>query len=345
MFDKVGIKMKKRAEYLDIAKGIGILLVVWAHAKGPFSSYIYQFHMPLFFLISGYLFNEKNTVKQFIIKKIRTLYIPFVFWNIFFTILSAGMKFQLYSRKQFLSAITEIIFTIGRNGMFLGATWFLASLFLVSIFYKIMDTYLPKTKEKSIFLLMICAVISYIGFTITFPYMISRTLVLAVFFAIGRLVKTYKEELLIYENRALPLFFACIFIVIARHNSANMGANQYKYRLLFVIGALAASYTVIKISEFIETHSKYLKSLLCFWGCKSISIVIWQFVVFRIVIALQLYLKNISLGHILDYYPCYKTDHGWWVIYILVGMYVSVFCGEIIDFVKKHIVKLVNGNK
>ena len=46
---KVEIKMKQRAGYLDIAKGIGILLVVWAHARGPFSTYIYQFHMPLFF--------------------------------------------------------------------------------------------------------------------------------------------------------------------------------------------------------------------------------------------------------------------------------------------------------
>lgn len=33
--------MKQRAGYLDIAKGIGILLVVWAHARGPFSTYIY----------------------------------------------------------------------------------------------------------------------------------------------------------------------------------------------------------------------------------------------------------------------------------------------------------------
>lgn len=31
------VKQSKRVEYLDIAKGLGIILVVWAHAKGPFS--------------------------------------------------------------------------------------------------------------------------------------------------------------------------------------------------------------------------------------------------------------------------------------------------------------------
>ena len=121
-----------------------------------------------------------------------------------------------------------------------------------------------------------------------------------------------------------------------------MGTNEYKYRLLFVIGALAASYVIIEISKYIEKYSKYLKAILCFWGRKSMSIVIWQFVVFRIVIALQLYLEGSSLGHIFDYYPCYKTENGWWIVYVLVGMYASVFIGKITDFIKKSIVKTIN---
>ncbi len=334
--------MKKRAEYLDIAKGIGILLVVWAHAKGPFSSYIYQFHMPLFFLISGYLFNERNTVKQFVVKKVRTLYIPFIFWNIIFTVVELKLQINQFSQKAFCDRIIEIILTIGKSGSFLGATWFLASLFVVSVVYKIIDTYLPKKREMSLVLFVICAVVAYTGFTITFPYMISRTLILSVFFAIGRVVRTYKEELSRYGTWMAVIFSAVIFLFIGRHNSANMGTNEYKYRLLFVIGALAASYVIIEISKYIEKYSKYLKAILCFWGRKSMSIVIWQFVVFRIVIALQLYLEGSSLGHIFDYYPCYKTENGWWIVYVLVGMYASVFIGKITDFIKKSIVKTIN---
>lgn len=43
-------KVLKRLDYMDIAKGIGIIAVVWAHSNGPLSDYMYQFHMPLFFL-------------------------------------------------------------------------------------------------------------------------------------------------------------------------------------------------------------------------------------------------------------------------------------------------------
>ena len=73
------MKKLQRLEYLDIAKGIGILLVVWAHAKGPFQSHIYQFHMPFFFLISGYLYSSKKNFLEYLKGKICSLYIPFVF--------------------------------------------------------------------------------------------------------------------------------------------------------------------------------------------------------------------------------------------------------------------------
>lgn len=67
---------------LDIAKGIGIILVVWAHASGPLSGYINQFHMPFFFFISGMLFRVPQDAKQYIIRKVNTLLKPFWIWNL-----------------------------------------------------------------------------------------------------------------------------------------------------------------------------------------------------------------------------------------------------------------------
>lgn len=45
-------------EYWDIVKGIGIILVVVGHLYWDFTRYIYLFHLPLFFFVSGYLYNE-----------------------------------------------------------------------------------------------------------------------------------------------------------------------------------------------------------------------------------------------------------------------------------------------
>ena len=70
------MKDKTRLEYLDAAKGLGILLVILGHiyAWNPninrkiLVTWIYSFHMPLFFIVSGMLIKYKNycNIKEFI---------------------------------------------------------------------------------------------------------------------------------------------------------------------------------------------------------------------------------------------------------------------------------------
>ena len=319
-----------RVEYLDIAKGLGILFVVWAHARGPYSGYMYQFHMPLFFLISGYLFNERTTVKDFILRKVKTLYFPFVFWNVLCITLKYLFHIQNYSPRGYIKTVAEVFLTIGKDGQFLGATWFLGALFVVSIWYKVMDSALPKRQEKHLVLLAFFGTVAVIGFSITLPYMISRTLILSLFFAAGRTVRCCQQWLKFYDTKIMALFAILLFVIIGRYNSANMGANQYTSPILFVIGAFFAGYGVIAISRFLEQKSGYIKKLLLLMGKESLSILIWQFVVFRIVIAIQLYLNDIPLRKLLDYFPCYSTQNGWWFAYFLVGVFASLLVGWII---------------
>ena len=54
------MNLQRRNPVFDIMRGIGILLVVLGHAGFPFSGWIYLFHMPLFFLLSGW-FTNRNT--------------------------------------------------------------------------------------------------------------------------------------------------------------------------------------------------------------------------------------------------------------------------------------------
>ena len=78
--------MVKRVHYLDYAKGIAIILVVLGHifSEGNIKTYIYSFHMPLFFIISGYLFNYSNlnSFKEFIYKRINGILIPYCTFSI-----------------------------------------------------------------------------------------------------------------------------------------------------------------------------------------------------------------------------------------------------------------------
>lgn len=93
--------MKNREQWVDYAKAIGIILVVYGHvARGLynggidlpiiyykfFDSVVYSFHMPLFFFLSGLFFYEsfyKRGASKLILSKIDTIFYPYIIWSLF----------------------------------------------------------------------------------------------------------------------------------------------------------------------------------------------------------------------------------------------------------------------
>lgn len=73
----------KRIEWIDIAKGLGIILVVLGHCKSESScihQFIYMFHMPLFFILSGFCShrNADSSWGKYVWHKAQRLLIPFL---------------------------------------------------------------------------------------------------------------------------------------------------------------------------------------------------------------------------------------------------------------------------
>lgn len=67
---------KPRITYIDLAKGLCMILVVYFHVKDnfyhismSFDSTIRMFHMPLFFVLSGMFFNGNVDFRNFAVKK------------------------------------------------------------------------------------------------------------------------------------------------------------------------------------------------------------------------------------------------------------------------------------
>src|SRR5215510_11051547 len=73
----------KRVAYVDIAKGIGIILVVMGHNDfaliSPFAhKLIYSFHMPMFFFMSGMFFKPDIPFWSFLQSRFKRVLKPFV---------------------------------------------------------------------------------------------------------------------------------------------------------------------------------------------------------------------------------------------------------------------------
>ena len=166
----------KRSNWIDIAKGRGIVSVVLGHIYIPYVfSFIYMFHMPLFFFLSGFCFSNKNleNIPLFIKKKIKSLYLPMISFE-FLGIISNHflVKHRILpetSYCDFSNVLTVIKTLLLGDYNHLSPLWFLRCLFLVSIFF-IFELYIimrikSKNSKKIVAVVggLLLLVISYIS--------------------------------------------------------------------------------------------------------------------------------------------------------------------------------------
>lgn len=125
-----------RITHIDIARGLGILLVVAGHnwiflsSKGELYRIIYSFHIPLFFILAGVVFDSNKSFIQTINEKFISLLVPYFltgFTALFFSIMLSG---ELSSAKE---EFVGLIYGTGPHLRWVNL-WFLPNLFIVSNF-------------------------------------------------------------------------------------------------------------------------------------------------------------------------------------------------------------------
>jgi len=136
-------KNDSRLSWIDYSKGIGIVLVVYGHVIRGLASttiisdhyiyysdnFIYSFHMPLFFVLSGYLFyNSYKKVPSiaFIYAKLKTLIYPFIIWSILQTVIEIFLS-KFTNTQTPPSALLTCLFL--PRAQF----WFLFALFFITV--------------------------------------------------------------------------------------------------------------------------------------------------------------------------------------------------------------------
>lgn len=128
--------MSQRIGYFDIARGLGILLVVLGHNDfGGISPFfhqtIYSFHVPLFFFLSGYFVNTSIPFIEYFSKRFHSLLKPYLF-----TILLIYFASVSFERMGFQTAIVRIVKSLYGSVTYIAwdQLWFLPNLFVVSLY-------------------------------------------------------------------------------------------------------------------------------------------------------------------------------------------------------------------
>lgn len=130
---------QERIHYLDMTKGIGMLLVVIGHisyVSEPIRQYVSAFHMSLFFFVSGMLIwykeEEKVAFKTLFRKKLKSLMLPYAFFSILYFIMEPA-RLLIKNIDNWDEIFRQIWQAVCLQGV--STLWFLPALFMGELIF------------------------------------------------------------------------------------------------------------------------------------------------------------------------------------------------------------------
>lgn len=267
-----------RLGFIDVAKGIGIICVMLGHLGSEMiDKVVFTFHMPLFFLISGYFLNDSVPILEFIKKKAKQLLIPYYVTggSICILLVLADIVRGLWAEipSDFFNMIIAVVFgscfdlTEQIHGI--GAIWFLWALFWAVLIVRLFC----KLKWKGAVLISLLALFSHVSYSFfVLPLSVQPGACAAIFVYLGWKLKEIDLKRYI-TNTWLMLFALGIFVLeVALEIRVDIAKNIYKMGIVSVLGAVFICFFVLYVSNIIHSTMTMINKGLCFLGKHSLIV-------------------------------------------------------------------------
>lgn len=269
---------KKRLDYLDMAKGVGAILVLLGHLQGDefFSlspyiltmcEWIFSFHMPLFFIISGMLIFHRGDLNKDINdlakKRFKGIMIPYYWFSLFYL---SVVFYAFFSGTVLKETVFEnlwyVISTYGMNVL-----WFLPALFFGELLF-IMIMQKVKDKRVGVAIVVLLGAIGLVGAYVMVGMSyetdiakrmhelctaLLRPLVVATFIMIGYYAQMVSEIIFSEDSKKFVLLSNRVVQIIA-------GACL-----------MVAGFMLVKINHGVDFRSMVYKNVLSYYACAILN--------------------------------------------------------------------------
>ena len=233
---------KRRAGDVDLLRGIGILLMILGHVYfgGIFDKYIHAFHMPLWFIVSGFFVDITKDTNNYIIRRIKALLIPYVVFGVAYETL-----WTITGHNQWIGFIFPNSIEIPLNG----ALWFLPALFIADVVCFGILKYIPQ-KISYIFIVTVALLGSL--HIVVLPFSADSAMVGMGFFLIGYLLRLHGERILNIKLWLALVIVLIDAILILLNGYINMRLNIYGLIPAFWINAVITIIALWNICKWID---------------------------------------------------------------------------------------------
>ena len=244
-----------RLEYIDLFRAFGILSMIIGHVGfgKEINHFVHVYHMPMFFLISGYFFKSQPLTKL-IIKRAKTLLLPYLFWGLLHIII----YFFTIGRIDVHAFYLMFWENTAESGIpIAGALWFLTAIFVSEVIFwfvqKIKANIIVETVISTAIAVAGIACATYLPFRL--PFAIDVGMVGVLFFQFGKLLNE-KFNRLLSLNLLLSILAVIVFSVLGFVNEyVNLRKGIYGIWILFILNAVGLTIAFMNLFRFIYNAS------------------------------------------------------------------------------------------
>lgn len=351
-----------RTPSFTILKAIAIILVVIAHSAAPayLSNFAYMVGVPAFFVLSGYFFKLDNldNTSDFVIRRTKTLYLPFIKWGVFFLILhnlffevgllsesygnAQGGVTHPYNWTQAAQHLWSMVFNMsGYDPFMAGAFWFFRALFLANIAFIFLFKATRRLGKLKTSTLQVVSVIvlafllalwqASMGLHITGVAQGGyRELMGIVLLGIGFLLRRADEtpDSSIWHNPIIMLAASSVVLMILTFvypiSMAAKPGSVLSVPILTVAGT-AAFIWLRGLSEFILQLPEKYTQWLQFTGENSLYIFVFHLLAFKVASMIKVGVYQLDWAMV-GGHPVvqHELGDGFWLLYIFVGVVLPI---------------------
>ena len=277
-----GVKEKSnRFEFIDLAKGICIILVVFYHtcAAGPepLKTMLVSFRMPLYFFLSGIFFSRYGGIKEFCLKKFNKLIVPFCGWWLISFAVIACKQFFLSKGLQW----EHLKWFFSEDFRFNGPLWFLFCLFECGLVFYFVVFLSDKYKSELVFFalsIFLGLVGFYLGkYQIDIPFWLDTALTALPFYACGYFLRRKTNFLATTKGRKyyIPLSLLLFLVTyFAPYSQLIFNDTSKANPVLFYFCGISGTLAVLFFSKALNRLP-----VVSYWGRYSICILVTHLIV------------------------------------------------------------------
>lgn len=296
------INKRNRRGYLDIAKAIGVIIVLINHmgiSLAGVNKFLGAFYVSEFFVIAGMTFRikQKETFQDFAKKKGKRLLLPYgayslfyLLWYVLRSIGAGAFSLQDTLKKVAGCVYARNYFSIpgGKTVYFMeimnAPMWFLPALFFSLLLYYLLSSRMGEKKGYGVLLSLAAGMILHYVVPILLPWSLDVALVMQPLLWFGeKLAKIDYVEQTRKKLWILPCTLFLFLVIVSVNGAGNCSVGDYGVSvLLFLLASGMGTFLCIMFSFFLERYLLFLGKAFMIVGKSTLNILCMHLFVFAL---------------------------------------------------------------